>query len=214
MNEPTTFEEPGLIVHPLGIEFGEDYPIESWVRLGPLLKRSGIVAQWRLADWLAHAIRKSKEEQAEPTPGSRSQRTWTDALKAFKESEIRADQTIWTLASVARSFPIERRRDNIESLSFYRELAPLKATQQTKWLDRIEKENLSVSQFRRLLRQSSATRDAEKVDHEPWDSPTLKCRELVNWLRSKPSDFWTPLRKQMWAAELKPLAEFYAGLVS
>jgi len=212
MTELATLTEPGIMVHPLGIEFTDDFQIESWARLGPLLKRSGIVAQWRLADWLAFAIRKSKEEA--PSVNGKSDRKWTDALKAYKESQRHAEQTIWKLAYVARSFPVERRRETVESMSVYEELAALKPQQQTAWLDRVETEHLPISQLRRLLRTRKATEKWEKDADKIWDSATVKCRELLTWLKSRPEEFWTPERKCAWAAELKPLAEFYAGLVS
>lgn len=123
-----TFNKYG-IAHPSGILFREDMDEQAFRDFGGALEHIDQTSKWVRADWYI----KGKESFPKLVD------------KLLSEA---SKQTILNEAVVARAFPHEERRASL-SFSHHAEVAALKKSERTAWLDKAEAEGWSVSKLRK-----------------------------------------------------------------
>ena len=123
-----------------------DMPFRAWVHQGQRLGLLGRGAGWWIGDWLRYGNASYGEKY------SRAGRiTGYDA------------QTLMNMVYVASRYEFSRRRENL-SWSHHAELASLDAPAQEEFLDRAERDRLSVRDLRELVRL--ARREGRDGDDE------------------------------------------------
>jgi hypothetical protein len=125
---------------PVGLRLGGDVGFEQWRAIGRKLGTLNVAAAWATADWIVYGARFAKY-------GER----YTDAVEATHLEE----GTLRNYAMVARRFPIERRRPHL-SIHHHAVVLALPPTDQDEWLQRAERERLSVNELRRRVRDERA----------------------------------------------------------
>lgn len=118
--------------------------LDQWVAIGRKLYHTGQTMTWWLADWAAYGEREYGK------------------LKEFCEGNGLNYGTIRNLASVALAVELSRRRDNL-SFSHHVEVSALPAREQSKWLSQAAKDNWSVVELRRRIRESTMIHAPEKT---------------------------------------------------
>jgi hypothetical protein len=178
---------------PLELQLPENLPLEDWAAVGRQLCRADAVMKWWLGDWAAFGLRKYGQ------------------LKEFATANNLNYGSLRNAAYVSQAVPMSRRRDNVE-WSKHAEIAPLPAREQTKWLVKIETEQLPTAELRRQIRAAGGDHDALKSDGPVLKFATKSLDDLIHWLTTQPAKFWTPDRKAAWRERLKPVVEFYESL--
>jgi hypothetical protein len=115
----------------------------EWVAIGHRLGRISRCNQWWLGDWLRYGSAKWGEKYVEAA--------------RITGYDVRS---LANMASIAASFDISRRRENL-TWSHHAVVAALDPEEQDRWLDRAIAERLSVSDLRIELR--SVERSSTKV---------------------------------------------------
>jgi hypothetical protein len=115
----------------------------EWVAVGHRLGRISRCNQWWLGDWLRYGSAKWGEKYVEAA--------------RITGYDVRS---LANMASIAASFDISRRRENL-TWSHHAVVAALDSEEQDRWLDRAIAERLSVSDLRIELR--SAERSSAKA---------------------------------------------------
>ena len=183
----------GATFTPVELALPADLAIDEWAAIGRRLVRSEQVLKWWVGDWAAFGVRKYGK------------------LKEFAEANGMDYGTLRNLAWVSNSIELSRRRDNVE-WSKHAEVAALPAKDQTKWLERIEEEELPRAELRRQIRASQGEQNALKSDGPTTKFVSKALDDLTHWLTSQAADFWTADRKALWKDRLKPLVKFYNSL--
>lgn len=124
----------------------ETVTLDQWAEIGRFLLKSTKTMTWWIADWAAFG-----EKQY-------------GRLKEFCDHNPDFEYgTVRNLAWVASNVELSRRRDNLK-FSHHIEVASLPAKDQSKWLTKAEKENLSVVELRRQIRESTCLYPPEKTN--------------------------------------------------
>jgi hypothetical protein len=84
---------------------------------------------------------------------------WAQAVANLLGHEI---EVIKSYMYMAKMYPVDKRRENL-SISQHREVASLPSSKRDEWLDRIERDNLSVREVRALRLQEEGKGVAEEV---------------------------------------------------
>jgi hypothetical protein len=121
----------------------DDMKHPEWVAVGRRLSGISRCNQWWLGDWVRYGE-------------ARWGRKYVEAAKITGYDP----RSLANMASVALSFDLSRRRDNL-TWSHHAALAALEPEEQDKWLDRAATDRLSVADLRQELRCSQRT---SKVD--------------------------------------------------
>jgi hypothetical protein len=147
--EPTiSFGEPtGVHVTKTGLTFSRAVSIEDWTALGQKLKTMGGSIQWWIGDWLNYG---------EKTYGMK----YFDAIATTGYD----DGYLRNLSSVARNVDLSHRCDNL-SWTHHREVAALEPEQQTHWLERAEKDSLSVRDLHQMLHLNPGAPQPTSIDY-------------------------------------------------
>jgi hypothetical protein len=177
----------------LWLNLPEDMAMQDWAQLGSRLCRAEHVMKWWLGDWAAFGVKKYGK------------------LKEFADTNGFDYGTLRNLAYVSASVELSRRRDNVE-WSKHAEVAPLPAKEQEKWLARTEKEELPVAELRRRIRQDRGTKNALESDGPVLRFACKACDDLVNWLKTRPDEFWDEDRRSAWRKRLEPIVKFWEKL--
>lgn len=132
---------PGTIsVSAVGWTPGGPLHVRRWVACGKRLVAVRSASSWWIGDWMRYGNAQYGEKY-----GAASLATGYDR------------QTLMNLAYVASRFPVERRRPGV-SWSHHAELAALPEAEQEAWLDRIERDRLSVRSLREETRRELSAR--------------------------------------------------------
>jgi hypothetical protein len=129
-----------ISVSAVGWTPGGPLHVRRWVACGKRLVQVRSASSWWIGDWMRYGNAQYGEKY-----GAASLATGYDR------------QTLMNLAYVASRFPVERRRANV-SWSHHAELAALPEAEQEAWLDRIERDRLSVRSLREEARRELSTR--------------------------------------------------------
>lgn len=148
-----------------------DPSFEEWEAVGEWLTTVRESIHWWIADWV---------NWGEQRFGERAAQGISARVNAAANATGWKPETIQQYARVGRQIPKERRREDV-SFSHHRDVAHLPAEEQTAWLARAAREDLSTDRMRAELR-------AEKGDTTCWllvccrnpeDRETLKSRLVV-----------------------------------
>jgi hypothetical protein len=138
---------PGTIsVSAVGWTPGGPLHVRRWVACGKRLVQVRSASSWWIGDWMRYGNAQYGEKY-----GAASLATGYDR------------QTLMNLAYVSSRFPVERRRASV-SWSHHAELAAMPEAEQEAWLDRIERDRLSVRSLREEARRELSTR---RRSHRP-----------------------------------------------
>jgi hypothetical protein len=129
-----------ISVSAVGWTPGGPLHVRRWVACGKRLVQVRSASSWWIGDWMRYGNAQYGEKY-----GAASLATGYDR------------QTLMNLAYVASRFPVERRRANV-SWSHHAELAAMPEAEQEAWLDRIERDRLSVRSLREEARRELSTR--------------------------------------------------------
>ncbi|HXA55222.1 MAG TPA: hypothetical protein VNV37_10170 [Solirubrobacteraceae bacterium] len=133
--------------------------LAEWTAAGRQLGAMGRCGPWRLGDWIRYG-------------DLRFGQRYTQAARITGYDV----QTLMNMVSVASSFEISRRRENL-SWSHHETVAGLKPAEQDDWLERAEKERLSVADLRIEVRAAHRARidpdEAAAGTHIGAASPTV-----------------------------------------
>jgi len=216
--------ERGAEFSPVELRLPETLDLEAWCAVGRRLTRADQVMQWWLGDWAAYGLRKF-EGVVDESLGSKvsglksgSQRPRRGALKEFAESHGINYGTLRNLAWVSMHVDLSRRRDTVE-WSKHAEVAPLPAKEQTKWLTKVEEENLPRAELRQQIRLSQGESNALQSDGPVMESPRKHIDGLIRWIAAHPDPgepdadgFWVPERRAEWKEWLAPVLVFAGRL--
>lgn len=125
---------PGVKFTPVGLEIPTGIDFETWQELGNQLREFRSASSWWVADWFAFGEGRFRDRVSQ-------------ALEARDASYGGAAN----LATVARRFPVSRRRENL-SLSVHREVLALPEPEQDRILDEAEALGLSSRDVREMVR--------------------------------------------------------------
>ena len=140
----------------------DDIDREEWEAQGRWLGSIGRANQWWVGDWVRYGAAKYGEKYAQAAE-----------LTGYDEHSLR------NMAYVASRYAdLSRRRDNL-SFSHHAELAALQAIEQDEWLERAERERLSVSALRTVLRRERLGRGGATGEADQADKPTSADEALV-----------------------------------
>jgi hypothetical protein len=172
----------------------KDQSFEEWAEEGVRIQRQADQLTWELADWA----------------GIAQQREWP--LKEYCAAHGLSYDSAKRAGMVARAIPEERRKHQL-SFGYYQEVCGLAESKQEKWLTYAKQKELSLTNFRALLRESEAENgNALLSDGESLVFPTKGIMDTWAWIQNRPPDFWTPQTKGFWKKQLEPLAKFYESL--
>jgi hypothetical protein len=129
-----------ISVSAVGWTPGGPLHVRRWVACGKRLVQVRSASSWWIGDWMRYGNAQYGEKY-----GAASLATGYDR------------QTLMNLAYVASRFPVERRRANV-SWSHHAELAALPQAEQEAWLDRVERDRLSVRSLREEARRELSRR--------------------------------------------------------
>jgi hypothetical protein len=118
--------------------------LAEWIGHGKCLGSVARASGWWIGDWIRYGNAKYGEKY--------------EAAAKVTGYDI---QSLMNMAYVARRFEISRRREKL-SFSHHAELAALPPDQQDLWLDRTEREALSVHVLRVALKRAAALRPASQ----------------------------------------------------
>jgi hypothetical protein len=111
--------------------------VSEWIRQGRWLGTVARAGHWWLGDWLRYGNTR-----------------YGEGYRAAAEITGYDVQTLMNIVYVVSRFELTRRRQNL-SFTHHAELAALPKPEQDEWLDRAERESLSVRALRAGLRQAS-----------------------------------------------------------
>ena len=133
---PVAHTRPRSSLKPVAWVPRDDIDRGEWEAQGRWLGSLSRASQWWVGDWVRFGAVKYGEKYAQAAE-----------LTGYDEHSLR------NMAYVASRFAeSSRRRDNL-SFSHHAELAALQAAEQDEWLGRAEREKLSVSALRTVLRR-------------------------------------------------------------
>lgn len=123
----------------------EDLGQAEWLSTGRRLGTIGRCSQWWIGDWIRYGTARWGEKYAEAA-----------RVTGYDVASLR------NMAWVAAQFDLSLRSDKL-SWSHHVLLAPLDTDGQCHWIERAERERLSVADLRLELRANGYGRDSEKV---------------------------------------------------
>jgi hypothetical protein len=131
----------------------------EWISIGRRLGRIGRCNQWWLGDWLRYGSAK-----------------WGERYSAAARITGYDPRSLANVASLASTFPLSRRRDNL-TWSHHAAVAALPVEDQDRWLDRAEEERLSVADLRVELRavQGPGSRSSNEEEAPAEEEELLVC---------------------------------------
>jgi hypothetical protein len=174
-------------------KFPDDMTLAQWQAIGHELCLEVSARRWWAGDWMAFG-------QAHfPDAAAKS------AAYARVIAELSRD-----VLTTSEGIAPEHRREDLP-WSVHREVAQLEPAQQIAFLERAKAESLTMSELRKAIRLTQAVGPASGKSFA-WKSPTKSVREAAAWLKAQPPEFWTPITREMWKKELKPLAELAKAL--
>ena len=133
----------------------DDIDHGEWEAQGRWLGSISRCSQWWVGDWVRFGAAKYGEKYAQAAE-----------LSGYDEHSLR------NMAYVTSRFAeLSRRRDNL-SFSHHSELAALRAAEQDEWLERAEREKLSVSALRTVLRRERLGRGEATGEADRAGKPT------------------------------------------
>jgi len=137
---------PLVEVTSVGWQAGIDLAYEDWLRYGSRLGLAGRNAAWWVGDWVRYGTTRygSKYSAAARVTGYDR-------------------QTLMNYVYVATRFEFSRRRENL-SWSHHAELAALELEAQEKWLNRAQRERLTVRDLREALASADPRRQAAAAE--------------------------------------------------
>lgn len=118
----------------VGLHFHGQLTFEQWARIGHRVGRHANASLWWLGDWLVYGERMYEQRYRRAI-----------ALTGLDY------QTLRNYATVARRFPLSRRRDKL-SFQHHAEVCALSEEDRERWLDRAQRERWSRNELRRQLR--------------------------------------------------------------
>jgi hypothetical protein len=130
--EPLTLDKAAEAT-PLGLRLRPGVPFDTWTTIGRQVAVVGNATAWWLGDWLAYG-----------------QAAYGGRYRAAVEATGLDYQTLRNYASVARRFPLSRRRDKL-SFQHHAEVAALPERDQDEWLDAALEEGWSRNELRRRV---------------------------------------------------------------
>lgn len=136
VNLPAAVSEPEIAYTRTALALPDDLSFERWEEIGATIATMRDGVQWWAGDWINFGE-------------SRYGETYSQAVQETGRSE----QTLMNIAWVARQFPPERRRESL-SWSHHAEVAALDAEDADRLLDRAERDKLSRSALRALVREA------------------------------------------------------------
>jgi hypothetical protein len=140
----------------------DDIDHGEWEAQGRWLGSISRCSQWWVGDWVRFGAAKYGEKYAQAAE-----------LTGYDEHSLR------NMAYVASRYAeLSRRRDNL-SFSHHAELAALQAAERDEWLERAEREKLSVSALRTVLRRERLARGGVTGEAEQAGKPTSGDEALV-----------------------------------
>ena len=86
------------------------------------------------------------------------------------------------------------------------------AKEQKQWLAKVEKEDMPRVEMRRQIRQAGGENNALESDGPIIKFASKACDDLVNWIKTRPGDFWTEERRAAWRIRLDPIVKFHETL--
>jgi N6-adenosine-specific RNA methylase IME4 len=155
-NEIEKYQKPEIIfpnckIKKTGLIFSSNIPFNEWEMIGESLRQIEGSAMWWIGDWCNFGEKKYGEKYSQALEGSDY-----------------AYQTLQNAAWVTSQIEFSRRRENL-SFSFHAEVASLESKEQDKWLEKADKENLTIKELRQAIRE-------ERIKKETPALPTGKYR--------------------------------------
>lgn len=189
-----TLGAPGVKATPRNLEIPAGLPYNEYLAVGPNLVQLFTAVRWWLGDWLAYGLK-----------------TYGPHVKEVQEWRQGEQQLTMDAVWVSNAVAPERRHPELPWVA-HREVAELEDDKQSEWLAKMEKDGMAVVELRRAIRHAGAVNPV-KGNSFVWDSPTKKLREVIRWLKARPPEFWTNENMTLWAEEIRPLVDFYEGMV-
>ena len=152
-HEESELAFPSCDITAIGLVMPKNLSFEKWEQIGQTLRRIEGSRLWWFGDWCNFGERKYGEKYSQ----------------ALETGEYAA-QSLMNAAWVAERIEISRRRENL-TWSHHSEVAALEPKDQDRWLDRAEKEDLTRSELRSLVR-------SERMGRETPDLPKGKYRVI------------------------------------
>lgn len=181
-------------ITPTSAHFPEGLSKAKWLEAGRMLRLSVMAVRWWAGDWASYG-----------------KRTWGPEVQELQEWKDLAMQLEFDAIVTASCVAPEQRREGLPWTA-HREVAELEKDAQEEWLQKMEKQGWDVVELRRAIRHKGAQAPI-KGNAFTWVSPTKDCRDLVAWFKSTPESYWTPITRELWKKELKPIVEVYEGLI-
>lgn len=178
---------------PTALTLPDNLPFRKWEEIGTELCDQVSRSRWHTGDWMLYGMKHYPKDA----------RSMPLFLRAIAELSNEAHK-------LAKAIAPENRRADL-AWAYHREVYDLEPDAQRSFLERAKKENLNLSDFRRLLRTSQAKAEV-RGDSFAWSSATRQSRDLVKWLKNRPPSFWNSDTRRLWAKELEPLAELARSL--
>lgn len=134
LNEDKDIIYSGFKLHKIGIESIGESTFEQWQECGEFIKKSNGAVHFWIGDWLNYGEKKWGEMYAQ----------------AIGETEYEY-QTLANDKWVTSKVDFSRRRENL-SFGHHHEVAPFSPDEQNSLLEKAEEENLSLRDFKELIR--------------------------------------------------------------
>lgn len=198
--ETLTLAATRLTLTRTGAEFDAGMSFQEWAAQGrQLMLMSGASNFW-IGDWLNFGNAAYGEK-------------YRDAVGLFGASY----ETLRNVASICARVDA-RRRNPALSWTHHEIVAALNAGEQTRWLEKAEREKWSAADLRQALRRRKAIL-AEETEASPglfkWARHASElARELKSQLAASPVSAWDDSRKRAVREELAPLKELIEALFS
>lgn len=179
------------MVLPAGISF------DHWERLGRTLAELAGSTQWLMGDWLAYGEDHLKGEEGYKRV---EHGLYTKMAQLTGLSEQRLRNAKWICTAVNLS----RRRDKLTPAHAEEIVGRSTAGQFDFWIDRVQKEDLSVKHLREQLRKSTAVHKTEPNDSGKV-TPLVVTDQYVRDMMAFDPDKFTPAQKREHLKNLEPV---------
>lgn len=130
----------GIRITATGLDIQASATFADWEQIGSILSKFTGALQWLIGDWIVHGDEARFAVERE-------------AVAAYFNLDT---HTLDNYASVARQFPISRRRESL-SFSHHETVAALPEDKQREYLDSAERAGWSVARLRQSIRRQDPT---------------------------------------------------------